>query len=361
MSASKLVAERHAARIARIRRAIDTSDAAKYVVEKNPGPPKRKAKRGTTRPRARGATGVRAVPQRQVVSGVHQALPDVMTVTLSWEFEGTVSFTADTVTDFVYSQNNAFDPGSALAATQPMYFDQWAALYERYEVMDCSTRFMLYPTQFRGVSGTTGTDVGPAPVCHIVLSLGDSSGAFTDMKQAFQVGYTETWTTPTRMGVVNNRQSTAKASGRPWADYTQAVTTTGPSEEHFWHATVLPSFTFNGVRFTIRLEQVIRFYDRRVQSDALGMLKRLIANMEAFNRRCLEKKMPPAYDIPSVVNAACSDRPETPPVLVEPVESKAGWFSGGSSRSNDKQVTLGGGLSLSTPSSKALSGPPGKR
>jgi hypothetical protein len=180
-----------------------------------------------------------------------------------------VSTTAGVIVDYVVSANNAFDPLGTLGSAQMMYYDQYALMYQRYRVL--ASKVIARVTQTTGAS--TAENSGS-----LYVSCGETASSYTTLVQLSQVGVKKSQWTQSKPATVSNQSTTQKISGQPnFADYAQAVTTTAPSDQSYWHIGIYPHTTAsNSMTCSITLEFQIEFFERRPQADALETIKRLL-------------------------------------------------------------------------------------
>lgn len=90
--------------------------------------------------------------------------PDMMTTNLVYTDSIILDPSASTITPtFQVTMNDCFDPQSAIGGGQPTFFDQFAAIYRRYQVNGCKLSAI-----FSRSSGTTA-GIGPY-ICGITTS-----------------------------------------------------------------------------------------------------------------------------------------------------------------------------------------------
>lgn len=65
--------------------------------------------------------------------------PNKMYCKLNYSTE--TSYTTGTLSHRTYCINSLYDPGQSLFGTQPMLFDQLAAIYRRYKVHACKVTY----------------------------------------------------------------------------------------------------------------------------------------------------------------------------------------------------------------------------
>lgn len=71
---------------------------------------------------------------------INGPVADEAYVQLKWSVNLTYNPAIGVTSQNTFRANSIFDPDFTGAGTQPRYFDQWAALYNSYQVMACSVR-----------------------------------------------------------------------------------------------------------------------------------------------------------------------------------------------------------------------------
>lgn len=71
-------------------------------------------------------------------------LPKQVFTKLKYNFHRAINLTAGAEDLFEHRLNSLFDPNSSGVGDQPYYFDQWAALFQRYRVYGCKIRLTVY-------------------------------------------------------------------------------------------------------------------------------------------------------------------------------------------------------------------------
>lgn len=90
-------------------------------------------------------------------------IPDQLFVKLKYSVNLAYAPAAGANTQNTFRANSIFDPDFTGAGTQPRYFDQYAALYNQYQVMACSVKHELSNTGAMPVYvGTAWTDIDPS-------------------------------------------------------------------------------------------------------------------------------------------------------------------------------------------------------
>jgi len=104
---------------------------------------KKSGPKGTARARSNDGR-VAPVFTRPSTSPVVGGFGDKALVRLSWARGATLTFNSTTAQRLEYNLNSAFDPGAALASSQPANYDIFAALYERYRVRSVTAEYRIF-------------------------------------------------------------------------------------------------------------------------------------------------------------------------------------------------------------------------
>lgn len=189
---------------------------------------------------------------------VKQGLPDSVFVTLTY---GTsTNITAGTgATHLAFSGNSLFIPSLDLATHQPLYFDQYAALYDRYMVYGSSIQATVCNTS----AGAQGAAVWPS-----VTGTGTAANVGEMAEQPYVVLKTVAPAPGSRPVTLFKSMSTSKMrGGTVFSDDWGALVTADPERTWFWNFNVI---TFGGAdsdcSVTFKLRYRCRFY-KRTQVD----------------------------------------------------------------------------------------------
>lgn len=126
---------------------------------------------------------------------------------------------------FTFAGNNMFDPDQQTGGQQPVGFDQLAAIYDRYKVLNCTVEIIGLP----------------ASQCLMAIYPSTSATPLTTIQDATsQLGVKiiagATFTGPTNPMQVRLRQNSAKFMGIPQSDDDIAASTGGgPDKAWYWH------------------------------------------------------------------------------------------------------------------------------
>lgn len=126
---------------------------------------------------------------------------------------------------FTFAANNMFDPDTQVGGQQPVGFDQLAAIYDRYKVINCTIDLLGLP----------------ASQCIICVYPSTSSTPLTTIQDATSQYGAKIIAGGTFTGPVNNmrvyiRKNSAKFMGIPQSDDDIAASTAGgPDKAWYWH------------------------------------------------------------------------------------------------------------------------------
>lgn len=177
-----------------------------------------------------------------------------MTVMLTYS-QGLNVTTGTGTTYFVLNGNNVQSPNPAIGAHQPYYFDQYAALYDKYMVYSSSLKVSLLNTS----AGAQILGIWPSTT---------STGGAANAGELLEQPYVRTRTVPFGAGAlpvtVSASMSTAKMRGGTlMSEEWGGLVSGNPERAWFWNVNVI---TFGGsnsdhsMTFTMRFK--VRFYKR---------------------------------------------------------------------------------------------------
>lgn len=179
------------------------------------------------------------------------------------KFNYNQQFTGSPITDFIIRANGPFDPLFAIGGLQPMYYDEFAALYNRYCVLASEIQVSF-------VNGTSAGQAAYQKVC--VYPIADSFGAanITVATERDNCKYAICGPSNGDQGVMNIRhyaKTTAvvgKAHSEAQDDVLSASVISLPSREWYWHvvAGTLDGITGQNIFMDITITYYIKFYDR---------------------------------------------------------------------------------------------------
>lgn len=196
-------------------------------------------------------------------------LPDILRVKLKFNFDATFSNTSGGYQELTIGINNIFDPSGSIGAVQPYLFDQWAALYENYQVHGFAYRLHPHigPT---GVSSVSARQMG--------IAFTESSTSLSTSSKAMQQPYQQNcqWSVNTKEPVIRGYIQCCKVVGltpAQWAaqfDSYGAAITAAPTATPFAHIWTFDPYQSTTVdtMVTVQTTYYVTFFNR--QSPALS-------------------------------------------------------------------------------------------
>ena len=217
--------------------------------------------------KTRGATTGRRTqpsrrPERRVVN-TRQAtgFPDSEWATIRYSDEVPIT-TGGTYGQYTFRGNSCFDPDETGIGHQPMYFDQYAAVYSKYKVKSSRIR-------------VTAANYNAAASAVVVLLPSSEIVTITSYAIAMEQPYakrTEMLPVSTRAGVqtsVSSAISTERILGLSPSQFAgeeySALTGATPSSVWYWNIAAF-DIVATSVRLTVGIEYKVLFYDRRAPS-----------------------------------------------------------------------------------------------
>lgn len=218
-----------------------------------------------------------------------------------------IGITGATYGQYTFRGNSCFDPDDTGIGHQPMYFDQYAAVYSRYKVLSCTCR-------------VSTTNYNAAASAIVVLVPSSEVITITSYSVAMEQPYavrTELLPVSTRMGaqstvrVAMSTQRILGLSNQQLAseDYS-ALTTATPLSVWYWNIAAFDVSAVS-VRCAVDLEYKVLFYDRK--APTLSLQKVVKSPKEQAGREADEEP-------PLVLNFVQTMNPEP----VEPVKPVRG-------------------------------------
>jgi len=168
-----------------------------------------------------------------------QGIPRFMEVTLLYAQYNTFTTAAGAIALQNFRGNSLFDPDKTGTGTQPMYFDQWATLYNRYRVLGSRIEVIAIPT---------GGGVGA--IADVILYPGDQETADSSIYTMMQRPRAKMINLNVNTGVGSRKMSasmrTAKLYGVPEVqvrtdDSYASTTAASPSSVWYWNTAVQES------------------------------------------------------------------------------------------------------------------------
>lgn len=234
---------------------------------------------------------VRPQGERRVVNSVASTgFPDSEVATIRYSDEITKS--GSTYAQYTFRGNSVYDPDETGIGHQPMYYDQYAAVYQRYKVTQSSCKITI-----ANYNATAAVVAVLLPSSEVVTITSYSIA----MEQPY-AKRTELIPISTRAGVkttIKSVMSTRKILGLTNAqlqseDYS-ALTGASPTSLWYWN---LSFFNDNavGVHFLVDLEYSVIFYDRRAPTLSKTVLS-VVKTEEERLERATSESLPPVYNI----------------------------------------------------------------
>ncbi len=192
----------------------------------------------------------------------------------------------------VVSGNGLFDPGLSLSAGQPVGFDYWAAMYERYRVIGsrCHLTASLADTSTgsASVEGHTSIVLYPSNASGSLSSLDDAASqpyaTRMEITSAKPISITKTMKTSVITGIKDMLGS----------DQLQALISGTPGNEWFWNVGVVSTAAYADGRTEISfvITYDVEFFDRaQINRSTLAFIhKAYIANCIHIEKRLVEEK-----------------------------------------------------------------------
>ncbi len=185
---------------------------------------------------------------------------DAVMVKLMWQenFSLLAAATPEPVASF--RMNSLFDPALDATASQPVGFDQWALLYNRYQVYACKFQLIAVNNHL-----TNSFVVAVAPTAYLA-----PPATYTDLATT---KYSTTRFLSIAGGgfprvVINKYMSPRKIFGRRSYDTSwTSVVTTNPINQVFWHIraqdTLLTHVVLNAY-WQVRITYYVKFFQRKL-------------------------------------------------------------------------------------------------
>lgn len=225
-------------------------------------------RRKTTRPRRRRRKFTRrrkARVRRPILSG----FPSRKLVKLRYVDTGLVLDAASgSMAQDIYRANSVFDPYQPIGGHQPMGFDQWALIYNKYTVLGAKMTMEYSPLSTSNVvpgrmgillsSDTTGvshyTSINNLLESKLTGSNYKEIGATINMYSGNRVKVSKTFSAKKFFGKVNVIDGSANS----------ADVTANPGNEAFfipWVSAIASAQDPGALNFTIRIDYIVMFHD----------------------------------------------------------------------------------------------------
>ncbi len=187
---------------------------------------------------------------------------------------------------YTYRGNSCFDPDESGIGHQPMYFDQYAAVYSKYKVISCSC-------------SVTGSNYNASASAVLAIIPSSEIPTLTSYAIAMEQPYakrTELLPISTRGGVqstVASRMSTRRILGLTSAQFASedysATTGATPSSVWYWNIAAFDVSAVS-VRLLVDLDYKVIFYDRRAPSPSYAL--KVVKTPEQQQERQEQKRAP---------------------------------------------------------------------
>lgn len=212
-------------------------------------------RRTSTRTRRRRRTGRLVRPYRSVAN-----IPQAITRRLTTTFRANIDpAAASAITASIFALNGAYDPTLALGGVQPLFFDQYNAMYQQYVVLgwdvliECVSGDNTNPVIVGFTPMTTSTALTTPE--HYIESKGTTHKVMTQDIDKIVIrnrGSIKKWLRPNGGSLIND----ATYCGSPSTNPTTVLF------GHLWVAALSYTGTDpSAAQFVIRLSQVIRFFN----------------------------------------------------------------------------------------------------
>ncbi len=246
--------------------------------------------------------------ERRVVNSVSSTgYPDSQVATIRYSDEIGIN-PATTYGQYTFRGNSCFDPDETGIGHQPMYYDQYAAVYSKYKVV--SSRISI-----------TGANYNAAASAALVLIPSSEIITITSYSIAMEQPYakrSELLPVSTRGGVQSSVRagiSTRKILGLSEAQFASedysALTGATPSSVWYWNIAAFDISALS-VRLVVDIEYRVIFYDRKAPALSFGL--KVVKTPEEVARRQKDKGR---AEVSPVVNYVVpyAEEPPRPPTL----------------------------------------------
>lgn len=234
--------------------------------------------------------------ERRIVNTVKSTgFPDSEIATISYSDE--IGLTGSTYAQYTYRGNCVFDPDDTSTGHQPLYYDQYTAVYSKYKVISSKMRVTV-----SNYSASASTVAVLTPSSEIITVTSYSIA----MEQPYSKR-TELIPISTRQGAqssVQSSMSTQKMLGLSAAQFASedysALTGAIPTSVWYWNLSFFDIVSVS-VRFVVDLEYKVLFYDRRAPS--LSLLHKTVKTpeqIEELHKRLRERGM--SLETPEALN-----------------------------------------------------------
>lgn len=182
--------------------------------------------------------------------------PDTTMVTLKYTMQK--PFTTAQF-DYIFSINSVFDPDVTAGGHQPLAYDEWTTMYQRYQVLGCKIR-----TKWINTLTLNDCQITFYPSTEAAPALSQNEAKEQPYSRSMIVGNSHSG-----HNIVSRSayQNVSKFMGIAATDVTlTASTSLSPSRRCYWHirGESLDGTTSNNIFIETQLIYYVRFFDRRV-------------------------------------------------------------------------------------------------
>ncbi len=220
--------------------------------------------------------------------------PDKMRCCLTYvERSVSVLINSAAVSRQEFSGNSLFDPNFTGTGAQPEYFDQLAALYNRYRVYGSAVQVTLLPFNSAGSQTNVPADVVLVPTAQSLAAATIETAAALPRAQ---------FRTSTGNMSYENQTMFASASTHDilgvkdveGADRLQALVTASPSEQWLWAIVAKTGSDVNttSLYINIRITYDCEFYDRQTPAQSLSKAEVSQKTSKKSQEQKVEAKLP---------------------------------------------------------------------
>jgi hypothetical protein len=196
--------------------------------------------------------------------------PPAFRVVLSYNFRASMTSTVSSLALYVFSGNGMFDPDITGTGVQPLGYDQWSTLYQRYRVLASSCTVKLttpdeatYSNQniraclVPASTASTFTNF-EAAASQPYAKTRDINGAIGPFPQMTSMMETSVFEGKTKDGVLSD-------------DQLAALTSANPADQWYWHvyATSRDAASTSVIFLTGTIHYLVDFYDRNLLSMSM--------------------------------------------------------------------------------------------
>lgn len=252
--------------------------------------------------------------ERRIVNTVKSTgFPDSEVATISYSDE--IGVTGTTYAQYTFRGNCVYDPDETYTGHQPLYYDQYTAVYSKYKVTSSKMR-------------VTVANYNASASAVAVLTPSSEILTITSYPVAMEQPYakrTELIPISTRQGAqssVSSSMSTQKMLGLSASQFASedysALTGAIPLSVWYWNIAFFDIVEVS-VRFVVDIEYKVLFYDRRAPSLSLTFKTvKTPEQIEECRRKLRERGM--SLETPGVINYVAPVGPtlRSPPPVQSP-------------------------------------------